>query len=192
MLIVGDFQTEWATLRDEVDVRARAHRLIAFYKAFDLTLSQHRVAVDVIRTWIHSPSQELREAVLYALCIFRPVVDCWDLIEVAWRESDAPGLSTCASAIEAYFEARARVPAQLLCTSIESLLAPRRWSEAPVDDQELTREYETSAAERALRHCVSVMEVEPEDFEARIVASAEVEHLRLVTQVLYSRLRRER
>lgn len=154
---------EWlSATRASSDAQTRASMIVQLCKSFDLTIPEHRFAVDEIAQWITFPSADVRREVVFALCMLRPVSGCEPLLAEGWSRAPISDLHWYASAIENSCASAEQVSRELVCAVVSTLLtAPPTQPEEPrsLDALEAWQDYRIARSEsaRALRHLANVV-----------------------------------
>lgn len=146
-------------------------------------------------TWIDSQSEELRAAVVHALCVFRPVAGCERILPRAWKRATWLSLGTCASAVESTCTAWQLVPADLITSVFDTLLSapPVRTPEAADADPGHVLPYKECMrqAQRAVLHFAKLLFIVAEDEAAEFAEpDAETVDYGMAVRVLLEYLRR--
>jgi hypothetical protein len=145
------------------DTALRASLLINFAKQFDLTSPEMHSLVQKISDWVHAPDPELRRAVVFSLCFFRPVAGFEWVILAGWPTAPVLDLHWYAGAVESTYPIGRSVDRKLVLAIVKRLLESEPGSSG-VGPQQESWERETErailqeASMRALLHLVRVMD----------------------------------
>ena len=114
-------EEDFAWVRDCADADTKASALIAFCKKWDLRDAEHASIVLEIGTWIDSPSDQLRQELVFALCFIRPVPGFEWVVIAGWKKASIVDLRWYATSVENSITRREQVSPQVVTTIAERL-----------------------------------------------------------------------
>ena|GEM_PF-2696738 len=143
----ADFVSYFNQLKSIDDPQELHSALVWLCKDRDLRRPEYAQSVSEIAQWIESPNEPVRQGVVFALSLVRPVPGYEYLASKGWRSAPAGELHWYAAAIVSSYKDASQIDMEVVCLVADKLML------TPPHEQDYDDELEFTYAQDDYREC---------------------------------------